>query len=473
MKRMNQHCKKVCGTTVYSGILLAGLVLLLGCAQPTPYPHAEALDSLGVAALAEGPIAGLSIAIAQGNELVYERGYGVTNIESGSPASSSTVYNIASTAKILSAAAVIQLVDSGRIDLNDTLGGLLPDIPHAETIGKITLRQLLNMTSGLSDYVGADLERLAVSQEPLTPAFVLDYISDRPLDYAPGSNWIYSNTGFYLVGLIVERVSDMPWGTFIIQEIARPLGLEETHLCDEVTTTRSRGYELQDGVFIPSLLDGERGVRGDAGLCSSVRDLARLPAALKNRGVISPAGLDTMIAATRLNSGLTVDYGLGISRGTFGGHTVWGHLGGSGSIVSTLAHYPDDAVTIAVLVNTRNANLGALALEGKVAEIVFELNPVLKNLPVNSGLAENLTGSYVGDRESSRYEIIYDGNSLVRVWGQDPGSKLKLLRQQGRTFGRKDWPFDQFVFQPGTGEAKAYSAYYNGFFDGFYRRVEP
>jgi len=457
-----------------SAFIAIGLVCIVGgCARtPNPaFPHNQALDSLGNAALVDGPLVGLSIAVAQGGEVVYEKGFGVTDLESSSPASAATVYNIASTAKILAAATVMHLVESGSVSLEDTLGELLPDMPQLEAVGDVTLRQLLNMTSGLEDYVGADLERLVSNPEaPLSPGFVLDLVDTAPRTHPPGANWIYTNTGFYLAGLVVERITGRAWADFIVDDIVRPLGLRETHLCDDVAGSRSRGYERVADGFVPSVLDAERGVRGDAGLCASVRDLALLPSALANGSVISSNGLAAMTAPTTLENGLVIDYGLGISSGTMGGHRLWGHLGGSGSIVSTLAHYPDDDLTVAVLVNTRGANLGALALEGEVSRIVFGLDPSLATLAVDSVMGSALQGTYVGDRQNTRFEVAYDGSNLVRVSPDD--SRLTLLRQSDDVFGRADWPFDRFVFQRLGGRAEAFSTYYNGFFDGYYRRVE-
>ena len=453
-----------------SGVLLWVTVACSGASEP-PFPHTEVLDSLGAAALIDGPIVGLSIAVAEDGEVVYERGFGIADLASGARASSSTVYNIASTAKILAAVAVMNLVESGGINLDDSLGALLPDVPNRGAIGDITLRQLLNMTSGLSDYVGADLERLATDPSaPLTSEFVLDFVRTAPLTHQPGTNWIYTNTGFYLAGLIVERVTGRAWADFIIEDIVRPLGLVDTHICDDVVDSRARGYERVEDGLIPSALDAERGVRGDAGLCASVRDLALLPTALADGSVISSVGLNAMTAPTTLGRGLAVDYGLGVSSGEIGGYRVWGHLGGSGSIVSTLAHYPEDGVTIAVLVNTRRANLGALALEGEVARIVFGLDPSIADIAVDSATASALQGTYEGDREATRVQIAYDGASLLRVSADD--ARLPLLRQGADSFGRADWPFDRIVFQRVNGRAEAYSAYYNGFFDGYYRRVE-
>lgn len=452
--------------------LLAGLAS--GCEQRDvpAFAYAEAIDSLGAAALAEGPIAGLSIAVAEGGRLVFDRGYGVQALELGTPATQHTVYNVASTAKILAAAGVVRLVESGRLSLEDSLAALLPVLGVEGAASGITLRQLLNMTSGLNDYVEADIERLQTSPAPLTPRFVLDHVRGRPLDFAPGSQWTYTNTGFYLAGLVVEQVTGKPWGDYIIDDVARPLGLEDTWVCDVVPDGRATGYEHSTGGFTLSALDAEQGVRGDAGLCSTAGDLARLPAALAGGRLISTAGLEVMLAPTRLTSGLTVDYGLGISRGVMGGRRLWGHLGGSGSIVSTLAHYPDDDLTIAVLVNTRDGAVGALDLEGRVAELVLGLTPELQDQNVDEALGLELEGLYAGDRGPTTFEMVREGHRLVRSSPGNAESRTELLWQGGRTFGRSDWPYDRFVFKPSGGRAEAFSAYYNGFFDGYYRRLQ-
>ncbi|MDX1531471.1 MAG: serine hydrolase domain-containing protein, partial [Rhodothermales bacterium] len=335
-------------------LLVFTLAVLATPAQAQPLDLSTRIDSIAQAALDDGPLAGLSIAVMRDGEVRHARGYGLADIETGRPVTAETLFNVASVGKIIAAAAVLRLVDEGTLSLDDDLASLLPAFPNPEQGRQITLRQLLNHTSGLNDYVPADLERWKQSREPLDPSFVLDYVRDRPLDFEPGTDYSYTNTGFYLAGLIVERVSGSSWGDYVLREVAAPLGLHSVVLCDEAGARRTTVYDRTDAGLVVSVVGAEQGIRGDGGLCMNVLDLARLPHALRTSGLLSASSLEEMLRPTVLADGLVVDYGLGVARGVLHGHPLWGHLGGAeGSLAATLIHYPDDDVTIAVVVNTR------------------------------------------------------------------------------------------------------------------------
>lgn len=438
-------------------------------------PISAQIDSIAHAALKRGSIAGMSIAVMQGPDVAHARGYGVADIEARAPAHATTVYNIASVAKIIAAAAVLKLVEEGRVGLEDDLTSLLPDFPNPEQGRGITLRQLLNHTSGLNDYVSADVKRWHRSGKPLTPAFVLDYLRDRPLDFDPRTNWIYSNTGFYLAGLIVERMTGRSWGDYVLDSVARPLGLHSIALCDDVASLRAKGYDVIEDGFAPSREDAEEGVRGDAGLCSTVLDLARLPGALLRSGLLSTTSLNELLSPTVLANSVAVDYGLGVALGSLDGHPLWGHLGGDvSSYIATLAHYPEDDVTVAVLVNTRRGDVGALVVAGEVARVVLDLGPpTLADHSLTPEAQRIYMGTYVGDRGAHRFRVISDDERIARMPVGTPSSKLPLLNQGAHAFGRSDWLMDRFVFHIVGERAVSYAMYYNGVFDGFYLRVGP
>ena len=226
------------------------------------------IDALAVKALAAGPIAGMSVAILRGDVLVVNQGYGAADRERGVPATAGTVYDIASVSKLLTAAAVLQLVDAGRLRLDDDIASLLAAFPNADHGRRITVQQLLSHTSGLADYEQADTERVLTEGKALTTAFVLEFLRDRPLEFEPGSRWSYSNTGFYLLALVVEQVSSRSFANYVREEVALPLGLADTFSCDDdrLPGRRSRGYQPGDGGLVPSPLYALPNLLGDGGL---------------------------------------------------------------------------------------------------------------------------------------------------------------------------------------------------------------
>ena len=459
-------------------LLMAGAWATAACtgATPEPYRAAAVIDSIMRSALHDGPLVGASVSVAEGGTPVFTGSYGLADVATGRPVTTDTRFNVASVGKIVAATTVLRLVDEGRMRLDAEVTDLLPELRGAPALEGVELRHLLDMTSGLPDYVDADFERWVATRQPLDPAFVLDHVRDHPRVFAPGAGWMYTNTGFYLAGMAVGRVVGTSWGDYVTGEVLPALGLAETGLCDEAGGARSVGYERSGTTFVPSVQDQETGVRGDAGLCATTADLAVLPARLRAGGVSAEA-LRLMTSATRLEDGTDVDYGVGVARGRLFGQELWGHMGGSGSIVAVLVHFEAADVSIAIAVNTRRASLGALVLLGQVAHVVLAPDrpgspPVAPpGAPADSVLSA-LVGTYVGDRSRTTYAVRVEEGTLVRTLPGDPGTELRLLWRGGLDFGRADWPLDRFRFHVVEGRVTGFSAYYNGVFDGYYARAD-
>jgi CubicO group peptidase (beta-lactamase class C family) len=447
-------------------------------AEP-PAPTGDAaivarIDAIAMAALADGPLAGLSIAVVRGQDMIVSKGYGYADLAAKVPATADTMYDIASITKLFTAAAIMKLAQAGKVDLADELASLLPEFPNAEQARRITVRHLLNHTSGLSDYEAAHTEYWLAGGKPVTPTFVLDYLSGRPLEFVPGSQWSYSNSGYYLLGMIVERVSGRRYGEYVRDEIAAPLKLSATAPCDLVfgSPAATRGYDAKDSGLVASRLIGAPNIVADGGLCSTVGDLSRLPTALARGNVVNAASLAAMREPTTLASGIAIDYGLGVRRGVLEGHELWGHTGGMDSYWSVLARYPDDDVTIVVLVNTEGADEDALTIAGNVARVVLRLGePVLADLPVTPKEAAAYAGTY--QRSSDRIRIYAEAGHLRRaVEGSERPPGTLLCQAQGSFAFTVEYPMDRLVFHVVGDRAVGSSEYYNGIFAEYSNRVD-
>jgi CubicO group peptidase (beta-lactamase class C family) len=431
------------------------------------------IDAIAAAALAEGPVAGLSIAVVRGNDVIVSKGYGYADLAAKVPATADTIYDIASVTKLITAVAIMKLAQAGKLDLDADLASLLPEFPDAEQAKKITVQHLLSHTSGLADYVVAHTEYWLAGGKPVDAAYVLDFLAGRPLEFEPGNQWSYSSTGFYLLGMIVERASGKPYGQYVRDEIAIPLGLAATAPCDDVfgTAPATRGYDVTESGLTPGRLIGAPNIVADGGLCSTVRDLARLPAALARGDVVSAASLAQMKEPTTLASGVAVDYGLGVRRGMLEGHALWGHTGGMENYWAVLAHYPDDDVTIAVLVNTEGGDADALIVEGYVARAVLQLGePILADLPVTYGEATAYRGTY--QRGPDLFHVYPYAGHLRRAIEGSGRPHRKLLHQgQGSFAFSVEYPMDRLVFHVAGDRAVGASEYYNGVFAAYSSRV--
>lgn len=435
---------------------------------------ADRIDEIAESAISEGPIAGLSIAVLRGQDVIVSKGYGYADLEAKVPATADTIYDIASVTKLFTAVAIMKLVQAGKLDLDDDLASLLPELPNADQARRITVRQLLNHTSGLADYVVAHTEYWLTGGKPVTSAWVLDYLAGRPLMFEPGSQWSYSSSGFYLLGMIVERVSGLPYNQYVRDEIAAPLGLAATAPCDGVfgSAPATRGYGVAESGLVANRLFGAPNIVADGGLCSTVGDLARLPAALARGDVVNAASLAEMRERTTIASGVAIDYGLGVRRGVLEGHELWGHTGGMESYWAVLARYPEDDVTIVVLVNTEGAGEDALTVEGNVARVVLELDePVLADLPVTPAEATTYGGTY--QRGPNRFRIYSEAGRLRRaVEGSDRPPGTLMHQGEGSFAFTVEYPMDRLVFHVVDGRAVGSSEYYNGVFAEYSRRMD-
>ena len=233
--------------------LLAAVVLTAGATpmdrHPPPSPEAirAHVDSVATAALEKGPGAGLTIGIVRGADSLVWRGYGKANVELDVPAGPLTVYRIGSVTKQFTAALVLREAEAGRLSLDDPLSKYVPDY---DTHGKtVTLRELLRHTAGVPNYTN-NPDFWKQSRLDLTDSAVLAMGHGDSLDFVPGTHWSYSNTGYYLLGLVLEKVTGRPYDELVNDSLAAPLGLGHTRYCwgESLIPGRAEGYAATDSV---------------------------------------------------------------------------------------------------------------------------------------------------------------------------------------------------------------------------------
>jgi CubicO group peptidase (beta-lactamase class C family) len=203
------------------------------------------VDSLAQAYLRETRTPGLTLAVLRGRDTVAMAGYGVADRAANRPASLGTVYRVGSLTKQFTAAAVLQLVDEGRLRLTDTLGAYLPQYPQW---GRVTVRQLLNHTSGIPSYTASAPWRARMA-EALPPDTLLSYVANTPMRFAPGARWEYNNSGYFLLGMLLERVAGRPYAALVRERLFAPLGLRTAGYCPDRPSAAddARGYEVREG----------------------------------------------------------------------------------------------------------------------------------------------------------------------------------------------------------------------------------
>lgn len=364
------------------------------------------VDSLAKAFLAEPESPGLSIAVIRaGRDTLVFQGFGKADLENDIPATPATVYRIGSITKQFTAAAVMRLVENGSVRLGDSIGKFLPDLPRAWRPVKV--RQLLNHTSGIPSYTDLGESWAKRWGEHMSPDTLVALTADKPMDFPPGTGWRYDNTGYVVLGMLLEKVSGKPYAEYLDSTLFRPLGLKDTRYCDRAPLIphRARGYQRKGKEFTNApYLDMSQPYAAGA-LCSTVGDLARWNRLLASGKVVSPASFSKMTTPegdANLNG-----YGFGLVRGAIGSHIMIEHGGGIHGFITSNAYFPSDSLSITVLTNAAPSDPDALL--DNIARAVFGV-PLVQ--PVQAAGEVPLPDS-VRDAVQGKYNVNMGGKEMV------------------------------------------------------------
>jgi D-alanyl-D-alanine carboxypeptidase len=361
--------------------------------MPTAARVRAAVDSLARAFVADSQAPGVSIAVVRGSDTLVSGGWGFANLEERVPATATTLYRIGSITKQFTAASVMRLVQAGRVRLDDSIAAYLPALP-ARWRG-VTVRELLNHTSGIPSYTDIGPRWTRRFREDMPPDTLVALTASDTMWFAPGTQWRYDNTGYVVLGMLLDRVTGTPYPAFIERELLRPLGLEHTYYCDtqRLLPDRAPGYQRagrhwEHAEFLSMTQPYSAGA-----LCSTVGDLARWNALLASGRVVDSASVRAMTTPT--GAAQAHRYGFGLVADTLGGHRMIQHGGGIPGFVTSNAYLPDDRLSVTVLTNAGTANSDALA--GQVERAALGL-PLLRT-PTPVALTDAERRRYVGDYE--------------------------------------------------------------------------
>lgn len=296
--------------------------------------------------------------VAKDGRVLFKKAWGKANHETGEPNRVDTKLNLASAGKMFTAVAVLQLVQAGKLSLDDTIGKHLPDYANKDVREKVTIRHLLTHTSGLGEMFNA---RYKAEREQLrtVKAFVSIFEND-PLKFQPGTKWSYSNAGFCLLGAIVEKVSGEDYYAYLDKHIFGPAGMHNTGAfeTDKPVDNRAIGY-TRDGASTPEELRTRHDnvklhvVKGSpaGGSFSTVEDLEKFASAVLGHRLLNAEYTQLALAAQAKSGRGTDNYGYGFQTEKANGHAIAGHRGGFQGISASFFMYPDDGYVVVVLSN--------------------------------------------------------------------------------------------------------------------------
>jgi CubicO group peptidase (beta-lactamase class C family) len=283
--------------------------------------------------------------------------YGLANLELQVPVKPETVFEIGSVTKQFTAAGILLLAQDGKLSVEDKVSRFLKETPAAWS--NITIRHLLTHTSGIKNYTGLEGFEL---RRHLTRAQFIHALAAQPMDFQPGHAWKYCNSGYNLLGFIIENISVKSYWDFMSQRVFGPLGMSSTtnRLPALVIPNRASGYEQTNHVHINRDYD-LTDVFSAGAIVSTVLDLTKWNAALDRDDLLNAHSKELMWTPTRLNDGNATKYGFGWSIDTMDGHKNIGHSGSTSGFSATIQRFPDDQLAIILLTNTDEQIASTLA----------------------------------------------------------------------------------------------------------------
>lgn len=335
------------------GALALVIIAAATAAAQSDRTLAQRLDSIAGSGVARQLVVGSVVAVVKGSDTVLFKAYGKADVEWNVPMPVGAMFEIGSITKQFTAVTILQLRDEGKLSLDDDITKWLPDF---DTRGnKVTLRNLLNHTSGIHDFTETREFPVLVSNRvfPRDSAYAL--IKTYPFDFASGSAQLYSNSGFWLLGLVVEKASGMSYEDYVEKKIFEPLGMKRSTYCDSYANIerRAHGYRTRNGQIMRAPTSVHTWGFAAGSLCSTAADMITWLKALHGGKVLSPASYAELTTPGQLNEWATLRYGMGLGvYRDFNGLQLFEHGGINAGFWAQVNWYPASQTGIVVLTNS-------------------------------------------------------------------------------------------------------------------------
>jgi len=352
-----------------AALIAAGTIAPAAQTPPLSQDLRDRIDAAARQVLSSTGVPSASVAIVRDGQLAYAHAYGDASLEPRVPARPEMRYSIGSISKQFTATAVLLLAEQGKLSLDDKVSRFLPGPTRA---GEVTIRQLLSHTSGYQDYWPQDYVPPFMLQ-PITAAKIVDLWARKPLDFEPGTQWQYSNTGYVMAGLIVEKAAGVPLMTFLRDHIFGPLGMQNVADVDQGKLTQPDpvGYlRYALGPLRPAPKEGAGWLFAAGELAMPATELAKWDIGIIDQRLLKPASYQAMETEVLLKNGRSSRYGFGLSIRTDNGRRALEHDGEVSGFTAENVIYPDDRAAIIVLTN-EDAVGAASDIARRIAPLLF------------------------------------------------------------------------------------------------------
>lgn len=421
------NAKNAIGITALHKATMAGrkdavdLLIAKGADPNIKMPDKETLADAVFNNVFKGNSPGASVLVAKDGKIIYQKGFGHADIGNKVPFTVDTKSRIGSITKQFTASAILKLQEEGKISVNDKLSKFIPDFPRGD---EVTIHHLLTHTSGIQSYTGKVDFMNKVLYE-IKPEDLIEYFKNDPYNFNPGEKWMYNNSGYFLLGYIVSKISGMSFDDYLKKTFFEPLGMKNTgiHKSKEILENEAYGYSYENGKFQKATNWDMSWAGGAGALYSTVGDLYLWNEAIFNGKVLSEESLKSAFTPVKLNDGtepkdLGGGYGYGWLMMESRGLKVILHGGGLHGFNSDLTRYSDINATVVVLQNCLDPapGMGASQLSSQIQEIFFwELMKPQESVKVDKTVSVNKYDDYAGryDYGGAIMKIRRDGDHLL------------------------------------------------------------
>ena len=422
---------------VFPFLLILVMTVQLGAAGPGPEKKLAAEIDAVMNEIYKPGEPGAAVIVRRDGQTLFRKGYGLANLELGVKVEPDMVFRLGSITKQFTAIAVLLLAEQGKLSLGDEIGKYIPDFPTAGN--KVTIEHLLTHTSGIKSYTNME-EWLPLWRKDMTPREIIDMSRDKPFEFNPGERWNYNNSGYVMLGAIIEKVSGRTYEEFINANIFTPLGMDHSFYdnTERVIPRRVPGYQKGNDGFVNAPYLSMTQPYAAGSLLSSVDDLAIWNDAVFSGKLLKKEWQEKAFKAFQLTNGESTGYGCGWCISNLRGHRTIEHGGGINGFTSYALALPDDKVYVAILTNSAIQGREPEPRAVRIAELVLGLPP-LERKPVTLSMAELdvLVGVYANPADEKRY-ITREGEKLFSQ--RAGGAKLAILAASPTEFFFADTP---------------------------------
>ena len=412
-----------------SALCLATLVLLQSpssYADTLPAAADRATVDQALAARIDAGIAryykpadpGATVIVTKDGHTVFRKAYGMADVAHRMAMTPDTVLRLGSITKQFTSTAIMMLADEGKLSVADDITKFLPDYPtHGK---KITIEHLLTHTSGIVSYT-SKREFFASMTKDMSVAQMIDFFKNDKLEFEPGAQWRYNNSGYFLLGAIIEKVSGMPYAKFVEQRIFVPLGMTNTAYegYERAVAPRSSGHTGGSGGFKPSMPLSMSQPYAAGSLVSTVDDLARWDVAVSSGKLLKAAGWQKAFTAHTLDGGAPTKYGYGWMLGTVQGAPTIGHGGSINGYKTFALRVPSESLYVAVLSNSDSGLVMPEMVANKVAAIAIgKPYPEFSEIKLAPAALAAFAGVYKVDDKVSRTIRLEEGKLVMERTGR-------------------------------------------------------